>query len=219
MHHETSRRDSNIFLLAVGSLGVVFGDIGTSPMYAIKESMLTPGLPAAAESVLGIVSFIFWSLLTIVSLKYLLFVTVADNEGEGGIIAIVATLKDRLRGASRPLVFASVLGMVSIGLMFADTLITPALSVMAATEGLALVFPTLREWTVCLAVIVLLALFYAQQFGTAFLARLFAPIMLCWFLAIAALGAIQVWQAPQVLAALSPAHAAQLFSLPTIKGE
>ena len=216
MHHETSRRDSNIFLLAVGSLGVVFGDIGTSPMYAIQESMLTPGLPAAAESVLGIVSFIFWSLLASVSLKYLHFVTVADNDGEGGIFAIVATLKDRLRGASRSLlVFASGLGMVSIGLMFSDTLITPALSVMAATEGLALVFPTLREWTVWLAVIVLLALFYAQHFGTAFLARLFAPIMLCWFLAIAALGAIQVWQAPQVLAALSPAHAAQLFSVLT----
>jgi KUP system potassium uptake protein len=214
MPQQTQPRASNVFLLAVASLGVVFGDIGTSPMYAIKESMLTPGLPAAAESVLGIVSFVFWSLLSIVSLKYLVFVTLADNEGEGGIFAMVSALKSGFRGTRRWVVlFASGLGMAAIGLMFADTLITPALSVMAATEGLALEFPDIREWTAGLAVLVLLALFYAQHLGTALLARLFAPVMLCWFLALAALGAIQVWQAPQVLAAVSPLHAVHLFNL------
>ncbi len=214
MPQHTPQRVSRIFFLAVASLGVVFGDIGTSPMYAIKESMLTPGLPAAAASVLGIVSFIFWSLLLIVSLKYLVFVTLADSDGEGGIFAMVSALKSGLVGTRRSVVlFASGLGMAAIGLMFADTLITPALSVMAATEGLALEFPDIREWTAGLAVLVLLALFYAQHFGTAVLARLFAPVMLCWFVALAVLGALQIWQAPQVLAAVSPLHALQLFDL------
>jgi len=216
MAQKPQQHTSNVFFLAVASLGVVFGDIGTSPMYAIKESMLTPGLPASAESVLGIVSFIFWSLLLVVSLKYLQFVTLADNDGEGGAFAIVSQLQSRFLGSSRSgVLLASGLGIAAIGLMFADTLITPALSVMAATEGLALAFPDLGEWTAALAVLVLLALFYAQRFGTTALARLFAPVMLCWFLALATLGVTQVWRAPQVLAALSPLHAAHLFELLT----
>ncbi len=198
--------------MALGAIGVVFGDIGTSPMYAIKESLHTPGLPATPASVLGIVSLVLWSLLLVVTVKYLQFITLADNDGEGGIFALVSLFKSKVAGASqRMLHMALAIGIAATALLFADTLITPALSVMAATEGLALITPGLEHWAAGTAIVVLIGLFSIQRFGTAFLSGIFAPIMLVWFLVLAVLGALQIYHAPHILAALSPLPALQLL--------
>jgi KUP system potassium uptake protein len=196
--------------LALGAIGVVFGDIGTSPMYAIAESLHTPGLPADQLAVLGIISLIIWTLFLIVSVKYLLFVTAADNEGEGGIFAIVALLRRRATTGPRFQLGLTVIALASVGLLFADSLITPPLSIMAALEGLESVSPGAKEWVIPGTLVIMLALFLIQRFGTAFLGRLFGPIMLVWFLTLAGLGLVQVIQAPEILTALNPIHALRL---------
>jgi len=213
-HTPHPHRDLNrTMALALGAIGVVFGDIGTSPMYAIAESLHTPGLPADQVAVLGIISLIIWTLFLIVSIKYLLFVTAADNEGEGGIFAIVALLRRRATTGPRFQLGLTVIALASVGLLFADSLITPPLSIMAALEGLESVSPGAKEWVIPGTLVIMLALFLAQRFGTAFLGRLFGPIMLVWFLTLAGLGLVQVMQAPEILTALNPIHALRLIGL------
>ncbi len=196
----------NFWALTLGSIGVVYGDIGTSPLYAVRESVLAavgPNAAAGEEAILGILSLIIWALILIVTVKYVLILLRADNNGEGGTLALMALANRTLGGKSAIIV---VLGMISAALFYGDAMITPALSVLSAVEGLEVIAPSLEQYVVPLAVLILFALFAVQSHGTARVASFFGPITLVWFIAIAAAGAWQVAQNPGVLAAFSPTH-------------
>jgi KUP system potassium uptake protein len=197
--------------LALGALGVVYGDIGTSPLYTLRECF---GESAAINpthgDILGILSLIFWSLILVVTVKYVLFMLRADNRGEGGILALMALVAEKLgRGPRRHI--ALLLGMAGAALFFGDALLTPAISVLSAVEGLEVAAPVLQPWVVPLAVIVLVALFAVQRNGTGKVGRVFGPIMLLWFAVLAVFGVLSIVRAPAVLAALDPRHAIWFF--------
>lgn len=198
--------------LAFGALGVVFGDIGTSPLYAFQAIFGFGGqqLRVSEVNVLGIISLIIWSVTIVVSIKYIGFLMRADNEGEGGIMALVALIKstairERYKGA---FVF---LGLIGIALFYGDSAITPAISVLSAVEGLEVNTPGVSSFIVPFTLIILASLFWVQKYGTGLIGKLFGPVMLVWFLAIGAAGAGQVIQSPGVLAALSPLAAVNFF--------
>ena len=201
-----ARAQRRFWALTLGSIGVVYGDIGTSPLYAVRESVLAavgPNAPAGEEVILGILSLIIWALILIVSVKYVLILLRADNNGEGGTLALMALAQRALRG--RGLVVVA-LGMISAALFYGDAMITPALSVLSAVEGLEIVTPALEAYVVPLAVLILFALFAVQSRGTARVATFFGPITLVWFFALATAGAWHVAQNPTVLGAFNPAH-------------
>ncbi|MCZ4262247.1 potassium transporter Kup [Limimaricola sp. G21655-S1] len=190
--------------LILGSVGVVYGDIGTSPIYALRE-----GLRASATGtrpsgdVIGLVSLLLWTLILIVTLKYVVLILRADNRGEGGTMSLFALVE---QATGRRSMFLLGLGMVGTALFFGDAIITPAVSVLAAVEGMILVQPSLEGSTLPIALVILTALFWAQSLGTGRVSILFGPIMLIWFLALGCLGLAQVAAFPAVLAALNPAH-------------
>jgi KUP system potassium uptake protein len=203
---------SRYFLtLALGALGVVYGDIGTSPLYALRES-LAHGLAPTQSTVLGLLSLIFWSLVLVISLKYVTFVLRADNGGEGGILALTALLTPfRLRrGSTRWLLI--LLGIFGTALLYGDGIITPAISVLSAVEGLELALPSLEPYIVPIAIVILVMLFLIQPRGTGAVGRLFGPIMIVWFITLAVLGVIHIFDKPSILAALSPGYAFQFFA-------
>ncbi len=191
--------------LALAATGVVFGDIGTSPLYALKQTLAVSG--SSREAVLGVVSLIFWALILVVSVKYLRFVMRADNHGEGGILALLALLPERVRLATggRRLALL-ILILIGTALLFGDGALTPAISVLSATEGLALVNPNLEHWAVPLTVVILAALFAVQSRGTHQIGRVFGPVMVLWFVVIAGLGIWHIIGNPSVIAALSPTY-------------
>ncbi|MDB4980612.1 MAG: Kup system potassium uptake protein, partial [Myxococcales bacterium] len=199
--------------LALGALGVVFGDIGTSPLYTLSEC-LSPsrGLAPTPENILGVLSLILWSLLVVVALKYLTFVLRADSHGEGGIFALYAILSEHLatpRGTG--LRWTTVLVLVGAGLLFGDGIITPAISVLSAIEGVQVVAPAAREVVLPATCLILVGLFALQYRGTGAIGRLFGPAMLLWFLTLAVLGSRQIMAKPAVLAALDPTLAVRFF--------
>lgn len=195
--------------LALGALGVVFGDIGTSPLYALRECFLgSEKLPATQANVLGVLSLVFWALMLVVTIKYLVFVMRADNRGEGGIFALIALLG---YDTHRRLPAIVLLGMVGAALLYGDGLVTPAISVLSAIEGLDTVTHELEAFIVPLTCVVLLVLFAAQSRGTGGIGKIFGPVMLLWFVTIAALGLYHIARFPSVLRALSPSHAASFF--------
>jgi KUP system potassium uptake protein len=192
----------------LGALGVVYGDIGTSPLYALRECFYGPhGVIASRENVLGVLSLVFWSLVLVISVKYLAFVMRADNRGEGGILALMALVRPERRGSrlSRAMVIAA--GLFGAALLYGDGMITPAISVLGALEGLEVATPLFQPFVIPLTIAVLVALFLVQQRGTARVGALFGPITLVWFLVLAVLGAVAIARQPSVLAAVSPAHA------------
>ena len=200
--------------LALSALGVVFGDIGTSPLYAIGAVFGPSSFHVAAseEAVYGLISSVIWSVTVVVSIKYLAFITRADNKGEGGIMALVAQIKgSRLTPAASWLFIG--LGLVGISLFFGDSAITPAISVLSAVEGLKVVAPNLTGFIVPATLVILTALFAIQRYGTSVIGRLFGPVMLVWFAVIGLGGTWQIWQHPAVLAALSPLTALRYFVL------
>ena len=203
--HRTSRPQSTAGL-ALGAIGVVYGDIGTSPIYALRETLraVSPDRPPAEDEVLGVLSIIVWSLTLIVSVKYVLFVLRADNGGEGGTLSLMA-LARRDAGRLAPVVL--VLGMLGAALFHGDAIITPAISVLSAVEGLEVVAPALDAYVAAIAATILAALFAVQRFGTARVASVFGPVTATWLLALAATGAWHVAGNPAVLAALDPGHA------------
>ncbi len=211
-----NRRD--LVRLSLGALGVVYGDIGTSPLYAVKECFLPPhGVPFGLDNVLGILSLIFWSLSLIVVVKYLTFVMRADNHGDGGILALLALVTEGRAapmrgetGARRRIVLVS-LGLFGAALLFADGMITPAISVLSAVEGLEVATPFFRPVVVPITVVILFVLFLVQKRGTAGIGAVFGPAMLVWFGAIAAAGVPAILRTPQVLAALDPRYAVRFF--------
>src|SRR5262245_18239034 len=191
--------------LTLGCIGVVYGDIGTSPLYALRESVMaaTNGGHAATEPViLGILSLILWALILIVTVKYVLILLRGDDECEGGTLALMALAKRALGGRSLVIIL---LGIVSAALLYGDVLITPAISVPSAVEGLSVAAPALQTDVVPLTFLILFALFAVQSHGTARVAAFFGPITLVWFIALA-IGGLAHAQNPGVLAAFNPAH-------------
>src|SRR5277367_183871 len=197
--------------LSLAALGVVFGDIGTSPVYTFRECFNPEhGLPLDAEHVLGVLSMIFWALIIVVTVKYVLLIMRADNQGEGGILALLALALDRAQGErSRNLLVLLALG--GAALFYGDSMITPAISVLSAVEGIGVATPALNRFVLPVTIIVLLALFLFQKGGTGRVGRIFGPVMILWFAVIAMIGVLQIAEAPRVLGALNPAHAAHIF--------
>jgi len=197
--------------LMIAALGVVFGDIGTSPLYAFKET-LNPehGVAFTPDAVLGLLSLIFWGLMFVVTLKYVVFVLRADHDGEGGILALQALARNAAGGPqTRPWVWNAigVLGLVGAAMFYGDSLITPAISVLSAVEGLEVQAPVLQRVVIPITILILLGLFAVQRKGTGAVGKVFGPVMLLWFLVLAVAGGWQVLQHPQVLAALDPRRA------------
>ena len=216
--HNKDPKGKYLLILSLGALGVVFGDIGTSPLYAIREAFGEYGLAVSHENVLGILSLVFWSLIIVISIKYLIFVMRADNHGEGGIMALTALVTpDKLeRKTGRWLIV--LLGIFGASLLYGDSMITPAISVLAAIEGLKEVTPTLTPYVIPITVGILLALFGFQSKGTAKVGALFGPITLVWFIALALLGIFQIIANPVVIGALNPLQALSFFARNSLPG-
>src|SRR5712691_5356369 len=201
-----SQSGSNRWAMVLGSVGVVYGDIGTSPLYAFREAVAAAveSGPVTREIVLGVLSLILWALIVVVAIKYVLLLLRADNNGEGGTLSLTA-LATRALGRRTPLVF--LLGVVGASMFLGDSVITPAISVLSAVEGLKLATPAFDHSVVPLTIAILLVLFAAQSRGTAQVASLFGPIMVLWFVAIALAGLLHIRDDPAVLAAINPAYA------------
>ena len=207
-HSPSAARRSALPVLALGALGVVFGDIGTSPLYALKECFSgSHGAPLTEANLLGVLSLLFWALALVVSTKYVAFVMRADNDGEGGILALLALVQRLTADRPRFAYLLGVLGVFGATLFYGDAIITPAISVLSAVEGVGVLAPGLAHYVVPITVGVLAGLFFIQRHGTARVGALFGPLMLLWFGTLGTLGALGVAGNPSVLAALNPAHA------------
>jgi len=200
-----------LLALCFGAIGVVYGDIGTSPLYAFRVAFGQHGVAVAPENVLGVLSLIFWSLVLVVSVKYATFILRADNKGEGGIMALMALAQRGVAGARTRWVLM-VIGLFGAALFFGDGVVTPAISVLSAVEGLQVVSPGLHGVVVPATVLILLGLFAIQRHGTSRVGPLFAPVTLVWFLTLGVLGLHGILQEPRVLHALSPHHAILFFA-------
>ena len=204
LHHP-----GNPWLLALTALGVVYGDIGTSPLYAFQVALtgIQHRVPTAAD-VLGIVSLIFWALMLMVSLKYVIFVLRADNEGEGGILALLSLVGAGKIASGAKLSIFVLLGVMGAALLYGDGVITPAISVLSAMEGLKLVAPSFEKFIVPVTLAILIGLFLIQRRGTGSIGRLFGPVMVVWFATVAVLGVTNIWTTPAIIQAINPAKAA-----------
>ena len=211
--HSAEPRGRYLAALALTALGVVYGDIGTSPLYALRQAFSgTHPMPLNAGNVLGVLSMIFWSLILIVSVKYLVFVMRADNKGEGGILALMALLqRGRSARGLTPHRLIITIGIFGAALMYGDSVITPAISVLGAVEGLGVAAPALRRWVIPFTLVVLAGLFWIQSRGTARVGSLFGPVMILWFITIALLGIVEIARFPRVISAVNPSYAVQFF--------
>ena len=209
--HGEEPKGRYFYLLTLGALGVVYGDIGTSPLYALRECFYGPhAIGISRPNVLGVLSLIFWSLIIVISIKYLWFVMRADNRGEGGILALMSLLRVSGKvGRSRPVLIA--LGLFGAALLYGDGIITPAVSVLSAIEGLEIAIPSISHWVVPVTITIIVMLFMMQRRGTGGIGKIFGPLTLTWFITIAILGAIQIVHEPSVLAAVSPTYAISFF--------
>lgn len=208
-------RDTTRLAVVVGALGVVFGDIGTSPIYTV-QTVFSPSDPhpvaVSTASVFGVISLIFWSVMIVVTLTYVTFVMRADNDGEGGIMALITLIRRRgARGGRRATVTLAALGIFGASLFFGDSMITPAISVLSAVEGLKVVAPSLEALIVPITAVIIVVLFMFQRVGTAAVGRLFGPVMIAWFLAISACGIGGIARHPEILEALSPVYALEFM--------
>ncbi len=206
---------ASMLALALAALGVVFGDIGTSPLYTLQACFdNTGGKRVSAEDILGILSLMVWALILVVTIKYLVFILRADHRGEGGIFALLALVPERFRvnAVHRGRVTGiALLGVIGAALLYGDGVITPAISVLSAVEGLTVASPAFRPWVVPLTCLILIALFAIQRRGTGHVGRLFGPIMVIWFGTLAALGVWHISARPEVLEAVLPTHAIRFF--------
>ena len=210
--HTKTPRGRYLYLLALGALGVVYGDIGTSPLYAFRESLGEQyGLTSTPGNVLGILSLIFWSLIIVITVKYVTLVTRADNHGEGGILALTSlvTPLQVKRGGGRWLLV--ILGLFGASLLYGDGMITPAISVLSAVEGLGVATPFFDPYIIPITIVILVFLFVTQRLGTGSVGRVFGPIMILWFSTLAVLGVAQIVQQPGVLVAVSPFYGLEFF--------
>ena len=211
--HPPGQRPVVSAALIAGAIGVVFGDIGTSPLYTIKE-MFNPhfGLVPDAATVKGLLSLGFWSLILVVTIKYVLVIMRADNDGEGGIMALTALAQRSLKSGSRMGYVVGILGIFGAALFFGDGMITPPMTVLGAVEGLEVLSPALKPWVVPLSLVILTGLFAFQRFGTAKVGQVFGPVMVVWFITLAGFGLLNIVSEPAVLAALNPYWSVEFFS-------
>jgi KUP system potassium uptake protein len=196
----------------LGAMGVVYGDIGTSPLYALEASLTAAGAPADRQAILGVLSLIFWSLAVVVSLKYVVLIMRADNGGEGGILSLFALVQRTLSAGNRLQRTIVILAALGAALFYCDALITPAISVLSAVEGLQVLNPDMAHTIVPVTLIIMVLLFAIQRHGTEHVGRMFGPIMVLWFLALAASGVLALLKNPAVLAALSPIYGLALLA-------
>lgn len=210
MHNPDKKSEIPLILAA---LGVVFGDIGTSPLYALREAFNHNDLSPSPENVLGILSLVIWTMTLIVSLKYLVLVLRADNKGEGGVLALTALLStfEQKNGAGKGLRPLLLVGIFGAALLFGDGMLTPAVTILGAVEGLKVATPMFEPFVVPISITILVVLFWAQHFGTARIGSVFGPIILLWFSSIAILGLRAIVNAPIVLEAFNPIYALDFF--------
>jgi KUP system potassium uptake protein len=211
--HQGAPKGRYLFTLALGALGVVYGDIGTSPLYALRECFHhSTGIAPTRDNVLGILSLIVWSLILVVSVKYLLFVMRADNRGEGGILALLALVAPPRAGEPRgSKKILALMGVFGAALLYGDGMITPSITVLSAVEGLNVATPFFETYIIPISIAILIGLFVVQSRGTAAIGRIFGPVMLVWFAAIAVMGLAEAIRAPEVFLAVSPHHALQFM--------
>ena len=211
--HHTPPKGRELWVLSLAALGVVYGDIGTSPIYALRESFHSShGIAATQANTYGVLSLIFWSLVVVISFKYLVMVMRADNRGEGGIIALTALVMPRGPWAdSRRRQALVLVGLFGAALLYGDSMITPAISVLSAVEGLHVAVPALEPFVIPLTVAILVGLFLFQARGTAGVGAVFGPVTLLWFTVLAVLGAVQIARHPGVLVSLNPMYAVDFF--------
>ena len=205
---DTRRR---LAALAVGAIGVVYGDIGTSPLYTLQTTLSHDGMRPTPESIYGVLSLIFWAQILVVSLKYVVFIMRADNKGEGGIMALMALAQRSVREKPKLRWVLAILGIFGASLFYGDGVITPAISVLSAVEGVKVAAPGLAHWVVPVTAVILFFLFALQRHGTAKVGSVFGPVMMVWFVTIALLGVHMILQNPQVLWALNPMHGVHFF--------
>jgi KUP system potassium uptake protein len=205
---QTDHAKKNLPVLVLGAIGVVYGDIGTSPIYAFRQAIADGAAKQTLDAdVLGLLSLIVWALTIIVTLKYVFFVTRADNKGEGGILSLMSLAR---LGVSRTMLITA-LGVLGAALFFGDSIITPAISVLSAVEGTETIAPSLAPWVIPATLIILIGLFVVQRFGTSRVASVFGPIMVLWFVALAVSGLWHIVSAPQVLLAVNPYYGLQFI--------
>jgi KUP system potassium uptake protein len=218
--HPAQKVQSISAALVMSALGVVFGDIATSPLYALQAAFDSHGVPASRDNVLGLLSLVFWALIIVVSCKYVAFIMRANNNGEGGIMSLMALTREVCRDRiPRPLlVGALALGLIGAALFFGDSVITPAVSVLSAVEGLQLAAPALKAWVLPISVVILLGLFFVQRVGSAHVGKIFGPVMALWLLVVAALGVYRLIDRPDVLIAVDPMYAARYFAKNGFRG-
>ena len=205
-------------VLALGAIGVVYGDIGTSPLYTLQVTLTHDGMKPTPESIFGVLSLIFWAQILVVSLKYVVFIMRADNKGEGGIMALMALAQRSVRDRPNLRWVLAILGIFGASLFYGDGVITPAISVLSAVEGVKVVAPHMASWVVPITLIILLVLFTIQRRGTEHVGRLFGPIMVVWFVVIALLGVHMILHNPHVLLALNPWYGIRFFQLHGFQG-
>ena len=209
----SQHKKSSAVALTLAAVGIVYGDIGTSPLYTLKTIFdRAHGLALNTPNILGIVSLIFWGLTLIVSLKYVTLILRADNKGEGGIMALMALALNSVRGQSRLHYLLMIVGVFGATMFYGDSVITPAISVLSAMEGLEVSAPGLQAYVVPLTIVVLVILYAVQKHGTAGIGRWFGPIMVLWFAVLAVMGVINIVQAPVILQALNPLHAIEFMA-------
>jgi KUP system potassium uptake protein len=218
--HPAGHLDRSLGVLALGALGIVYGDIGTSPLYTVRECFTgAHAIPLTAVNIFGVASLIFWSLIVVVTIKYVGFILKADNRGEGGIFALLGIVMgagDALSPKLRKVVVTA--GIFGASLLYGEGIITPAISVLSAIEGLEFATEAARPFVVPLTCVVLVALFLVQRRGTGGIGNVFGPIMIVWFLAIAALGVGEIARSPHILTAVNPAHALEFFRTNSFHG-
>ena len=201
---QSTAKKAALPVITLAALGVVFGDIGTSPLYAFRQTFLTAHLAITQASVLGILSLIFWCMMLTISFKYVTIIMRADNNGEGGIMSLLALNLRTTRIAEDKKIFLIALGFIGASLFFGDGIITPAISVLSAIEGLSIATPIFNQWLVPLSIGILAGLFIVQRHGTGTMGKFFGPLTLLWFLAIGGAGLLSIIQTPFVLAMVSP---------------
>jgi KUP system potassium uptake protein len=213
-HEEHEHSKAGTGMLALGAIGVVYGDIGTSPLYALKETFTEKSHTMLVDNinVYGVCSLAFWALLIIISVKYLFLVMRADNRGEGGILALTALVMPKRGSTTAKAGLLVGLGVFGTALLYGDGIITPAISVLSAVEGLGEVSSSFDSWVIPIAVVILLGLFFVQSRGTGAVGKVFGPIMIIWFITLAVLGLSKVWSEPGIIASVNPYYAVQYFT-------
>src|SRR5574343_1644447 len=207
-HHPSGEvTGKRLAVLALAALGVVYGDIGTSPLYAMKEVFAgNHPIPLTEANVLGSLSAFFWALIIVVSVKYVSIIMRADNRGEGGIMALIALALHAAKDNPRRLKIITIIGVLGAAMFYGDGMVTPAISVLSAVEGLEIIAPALHAFVIPITIVVLFGLFFVQKSGTAVVGAFFGPVMLLWFSPLAVLGLINIVDHPAILTALNPLY-------------